>query len=379
MIFASRFHAYGLFSLLTAAAAHAACRDPIQWPYAASSVWNTALGSGAAFAPANLFAGPPGSGKDAPFDMMSDDDYMIVTAESDPVVSWYNQGHWGSPYTPEAYCRITGPLVQQLHMPSTLNISTFGNNNAAAILQPDGRTLLFTQPIYICGPGAPVLSLKMPAGEESADIRNDQGTLGGHGGSGLNAIGGTIRKGELMPGAPPIAHALKLQFYAHLFYYRPLDGNRSNCFHWPANTCDGYMDDCSSQPTECYGGTDPLLTPGALLAVPAAAAAALNASLSTVPARRLLHALANYGGYVVDDTAWNSTSINTEHGVTDEFAAAYGYSFRVTSAAVGPAAAWYSDQLALFRALHVVTSNGPASPGGGGAPLQPPPPPFCAG
>ena len=70
----------------------------------------------------------------------------------------------------------------------------------------------------------------------------------------------------------------------------------------------------------------------------------------------------------------------TEHGVSDEFEAAYGHPFAVDTASAGgtPARAWLDDLLALFRALAVVTSNGPGTPGGGGAPLAPPPPPFCA-
>ena len=373
---AGRASLFSLLPLAVAAAGAPACRDAVAWPFAAESIWNTAIGTGAVFSPAGLFTGAPGSGKEAPFDMMSDDDYLIVTTADMPQVNWYNQGHWGGPNTYEAYCNISGPLVQQLHMPPELNISTWGNNNAAAILQPDGRTLLLMQPLYVCGPGAPVLALALSPSTRTADIRG-LGTLGGHGGSDLNAIGGTIRLGELLPGAPPIAHALKIEFFAHLFYYRPLDGNRSQCYRWPANACDGYMDACASQPQGCYNGTDPLFTPGALLAVPAAAAAVLNATLATEPARRLLHALSQYGGYIVDDTYWNSTSICTEHGVQDEFAAAYSYPYRVTSAATGAAADWYADQLAIFRALSIVVNNEPGSPGGGGTPLQPPPPPFC--
>jgi hypothetical protein len=242
---------------------------------------------------------------------------------------------------------------------------------------PDGRTLFFMQPLYVCGPGAPVLALELSRDSNTSDIRG-LGTLGGHGGSNLNAIGGTIRKGELLPGAPPMAHALKFEFFANLYYFRPPDGNRSRCFHWPATACDGYMSDCASQPRLCYNGTDALLTPGALLAVPAAAASALNASLRTAPARAILHALKNYGAYLVDDTAWNSTSICTEHGVADEFQAAYGFPYRVTANTVGAGAEWYADQLALFRALSIVTNNAPETPGGGGTPLQPLPPPFCA-
>lgn len=120
------------------------------------------------------------------------------------------------------------------------------------------------------------------------------------------------------------------------------------------------------------------MRPGALLAIGSADAVALNASLATEPARALLGALATYGGYLVDDTYWNSTAICTEHGVVDDFAAEWGFSFTVTANDAAPAArAWYADLLALFRALAVVTSNAPGAPGGGGAPLAPPPPPFC--
>lgn len=286
------------------------------------------------------------------------------------------QGHWGGPTTPAAYCTVTGPEVRALHFPSSVNISTFGNNNAAALLLPDNDTLQLMQPLYVCGGGSPVLALELPQGENSTSIRGP-GTLGGHGGSGLNAIGGTIRLGELLPGAPPIAHALKLEFYAHQYYYRPPSGNRSQCFHWPAVACDGYCFDCAGSPDECYGGANPLLTPGALLAVPPDAAPALNASLRTAPARRALAALATFGGYLVDDTAWNASSICTEHGVQDEFRATYGFAFGVNANERGSAGAWYADLVAIFRALAIVVNNGPATPGGGGTPLAPPPPPFC--
>ena len=41
------------------------------------------------------------------------------------------------------------------------------------------------------------------------------GSLGAHGGSGLSAVGGMIRLGELLPSAPPIRHAIKLELFAH--------------------------------------------------------------------------------------------------------------------------------------------------------------------
>ena len=97
---------------------------------------------------------------------------------------------------------------------------------------------------------------------------------------------------------------MQLEFYAHLFYFRPPTGNRSDCYSWPAVQCDGYAFAPCSQDPGCYGGTTHGMRPGALLAIPQAAAQSLNATLSTEPARRILGALSTFGAYVVDDTYW---------------------------------------------------------------------------
>lgn len=353
------------------------CRDAKEWPFNASSIWNTAIGDAATLVPAHLFdpADIRGDGARAFWNFHSDDDYFFVTLASDPLVPWYNQGHWGGPASATAYCNTTGSLVQQLRFPADATVEMWGNNNAAALLQPDGDTLVLTQPLYVCSPGAPVLSI-LDRAHGTASIRGD-GALGGHGGSGLSALGGAVRRGELARGAPPIAHALKLELFAHWWYYRPLNGSREDCFSWPAIACDGYFNSCATD-KGCYNGTEPNVRPGALLAIGATDAAALNASLATEPARAILRALATFGGYLVDDTYWNATAICTEHGVADDFAVEWGFNFTVTAGDVTPGArAWYGDLLAIFRALSVVTSNAPDAPGGGGVPLAPPPPPFC--
>jgi hypothetical protein len=71
----------------------------------------------------------------------------------------------------------------------------------------------------------------------------------------------------------------------------------------------------------------------------------------------------------------NASQVTTERGVVDEFEEAYGFSFDVS--ATLPLTPWYTDILALLRALRVVANNAPGSPGGGGQPLAPLPPPFC--
>jgi hypothetical protein len=257
-----------------------------------------------------------------------------------------------------------GRLVGDIIFPANWTFSNYGNN-AAAILLPDGHSINNTQPLYRCVAGGPVMS-QVPWNPRSAfdDIVYGNGTWGAHGGSSLSSIGGTIRLGELLPDTPPPQHALKLQLYASTYYYSQRPG-----FVWPALNCDGYAFDPSS-PLH-YGGSNPYLSPGSLLAVPAAVAGSLN--VTTLPGRKILYALSQFGGYLVDDTAANRGTIGTEAGVTAEFATAYGYAFD----AVAGSGAFFDDLLAIFSALQIVVNNGPGNVGGGGTPMQPPPPPFC--
>ena len=352
------------------------CRSPLKWPFNSSSIWNTALGSSATFAPTALF--PPSGGPRAAFFSLGVDEMVFLPASgSDPLTPWYNQGHWGQPKTPAAYCTVTGPQLESLHVPFNFTSTNFGGNNAVSLLLPDQETVLTMQPVYRCSPGSPLLALLPAPGQGTANLVTESGNLGGHGGSGLSGLGGALRLGEMLPASPPIPHAIQLEFYAHLFYYLPPSGNHSQCYTWPATQCDGYcFSNCTENPG-CYGGSNPHLLPGALLAVPASEVAAVNASLSTAPARRLLQVLATFGGYVVDDTYWNATGITAEKGVAEEFSAAYGFGMVTDANAKGEGAQWYGDFLTLMRALQVVTNNRPETQGGGGAPLAPPPPPFC--
>ena len=351
-----------------------ACRDPKAWPYNATSVWNTPIGGDAVYVPAHLFPGaPPRLG------IFVDTDYFVATAGADPLIPWYSQGWWNS--TPHCEQLPWSPRVGAVPWPPALTI-TAGGNNALALLLPDGDSLIFTQPAYRCSPTAPLLGLR-DASHGTGSLRG-LGNWGGHGGSALNAIGGSLRVGELLPAggggsggggaAAPPPHVLKLQLWAARYYYGPAHGATwSTCHRWPALVCDGYFMDPA-----LYNGTNAALKPGALLALPPAALPSLLASLSTAPARALAWTLAHYGGLLADDTYADRATFNAEAGFTDAFQAAWGWPFEAAPGDARPgAAAWLADVLALFRALQVVDSNGPGAPGGGGAPLQPPPPPFC--
>ena len=131
-----------------------------------------------------------------------------------------------------------------------------------------------------------------------------------------------------------------------------------------ATVIDDYAD-----PTT-YGGSNPNLGPGSLLAL----SPTFDLSgLATTPGKILAQAFIDYGAYVVDDTYWNDWAIATEQGpngrVADEFATLYG--FAMSSPDNSP---FKQDVITIFQALQVVTNNSASSVGGGGTPrVQSPP------
>ena len=192
----------------------------------------------------------------------------------------------------------------------------------------------------------------------------------------MSSFGGAIRIGELLPTSPPITHALKLEFYAHEYYYFNYSSNDyTSCYTWPAVGCDSYW----NQPAAGYNGTtNSYIKPGALLAVPPNEAGAVNDSLLTIPGKKILDALTNYGGYIVDDTACPSAAICMEHAVNGELIETYGYSVAIENPLTSTQGAdFFADLVTIFRALAVVTNNAVDNVGGGGNPRAPAPPPFC--
>lgn len=365
------------FSALAFAAANSqpACRDRYLWPFSKQSIWNTPIGSGAVYVPANIYiddSGPLGP----PVEFHNDQDLIVRASDSDPLVDWHDDsGNF------PGMCGATGPVRQQVPMPHDWVTDCVANNNGGALLLPDNVTLVQMQPLYRGTAGGPIIAWWHTGAPQPFPWNNsilEDGLWGAHGGSGLSAIGGTIRLGELLPGAPPIRHALKLELWAHAFYYYNYSSlNYSSCYTWPAVGCDSYWNQRSGPG---YNGSNPFVKPGALLAVPPGAAPVVLAGLRTEPGRRILQALVDFGGYLVDDTGsrQGGGALCMERGVTAELRAAYNVSVAIedplTPAQGGDL---YADLLAVFRALSVVTNNAPASIGGGGTPRQPPPPPIC--
>src|SRR5207249_3775132 len=168
------------------------------------------------------------------------------------------------------------------------------------------------------------------------------GVDGGHGGSRLSSLGGTIRLGELVSGGV-IRHVMKVNVYGLNNYY--YDGTTQG-YRWPASQADG----CAAT---CYGGTVPALRMGSLLTIPASVNID-NLGLETEPAKILARAFQDYGAYAVDDTAWSVYAIATEFSpqgrVDDEFSTAWGFPINAASKGVP----WARDMDRLFGALNVV-------------------------
>jgi hypothetical protein len=214
----------------------APCRDRFLWPFNASSIWNTPIGSSAVYVDAGIYNNADAA-HGPPVEFHNDQDWIIRASASDPVVQWVDDsGNF------PGMCSATGPFApENISFPAQLVTDCVANNNGAGVLLPDDRTLVQMQPLYVPKAGGPIIAWWHTGAPQPfpwhVDILGD-GNLGAHGGSGLSSFGGTIRQGELLPGAAPISHALKLELWAHAYYYYNWTSrNYSSCYTWPAVGC----------------------------------------------------------------------------------------------------------------------------------------------
>jgi len=366
-------------------------RDPLKWPFASTSIWNMPIGSNAVYAPANIpaiFDEP-----DTPVDEMEwasmpsvDWDIIVLT----PTAPLTDINHSSAEWTGADRCDATDdPPSRLFRLPMPSNFIVPNGlpgtpNGSAAFLKPDGRTLIQTQPFTRCVAGEPGTTSTNRFFFPPVDLYGD-GIKGSHGGSGLSAIGGSLRLGELRPGSQEgPRHALKLNVYSALILYDCSDSVfQSDCYRWPADRADIHA-------AATYGskrlGNSPEMKMGALLAIPAS----VNLStmgLETEPGKQLAWTLQNYGAYINDTQEVQAFTFDAESGpgpdglftsFKAQFEADYGFpleqSWRGTS---GNTSLWSSDMQKLMTALHVVTNNGPSSIGGGGTPRQPLAPPLA--
>jgi hypothetical protein len=321
-------------------------RDKWLWPFSSTSIWNMPIGANAKYVPANL--------QKAGF-FGADLEYFYKLKSTDPLRPVLSPGNFGpGRCTGKQSMGISLPVPDNLIVPDATSQPYSTPNNAAAFLMPDGKTIEQLEPLARCTPGGNIHGWRNPWG--GVDIYGD-GIKGTHFGSGLSAIGGSIRRGELTSDEP-IRHAIKILVWGkkYLHYSKSVPGYR-----WPADRTDRYAADE-------YKGTNSKLVQGSLLAIPPHVKMT-SLGLKTIPAQKIFKALQNYGAYIVDDAYWDAHYLAVEQGVPEEFRQHYGYDFE------GKSGVFYEDMMKLFSALHVVDNNRPDNIGGGGrlrAPLAPP-------
>ncbi|MEM7340550.1 MAG: hypothetical protein AAF467_17970 [Actinomycetota bacterium] len=345
-------------------------RDPIEYPFAWNSPWNLPLGSGARYLPADIE--PPGWGPGI------DEDVLFL--DPDAPLRRINRTTVGWERTPTRCGGLVAGVFQfgGDALPVTPGFTTeptYTNNtpnHAGAFLEPDGRTIRQSQPVHVCSDGRVVTKVDYP----DDDIISGDGIRGAHGGSGMSSLGGTLRLHDLEKGE--INHALKLTIQAARYLSQNEGGYR-----WPAWKADSYV---NAPPTaSCYyGGTNPAVRMGALLALPPDFD---TDALDTELGQMLGDALQTYGGYVVDDVCWDKFLIATEWGpqgrVTDEVERRWGIEMqsreKATCTSSTPNCRYARDIGAIVDALHVIDNNTPSTPGGPGTRIAPCAPPFRDG
>ncbi len=166
----------------------------------------------------------------------------------------------------------------------------------------------------------------------------------------MSSIGGTLRVGELLPGAPPIHHVLKINLQHH----------NSKLFRWPAITCD-----LGGRQGETFDFTGINVNlEGGLYALPPSIDIK-SMGLETELGKYLARAFQDYGAFLVDGTGWSVYAIETEWSpdgrVIDEFQKAWGFPFQ-NGDLNSP---WARDMAKIFTALNVVMNSARGQTGGG--------------
>jgi hypothetical protein len=360
-------------------------RNALQWPFAASSIWNMPIGSGANYAAAGLHYTTTPNSTEYWYDMPQSDRERIVLTPSAPLTNVYiSTVGWSG----GDRCAATGGLFFAAPIPASYLVPNSTYNNGAAILLADGMTIVQTQPFTKCAGYSYATTMQVPWSLSAWEynLQSGDGILGAHGGSDLATLGGTIRLGELRPGTQ-MRHALKVNVYSAADLGL-CAGNFNACFMWPAATADGYAANSGGGYGSATNNTNSAMKMGALLAIPANVNIN-NIGLQSIPGLMLAWTLQNYGAYIVDSRSGPGFDFSIEDGAAgskaDEFQADYGFPFdgrlgyttlTNSSGQPTPQAQWVSDVRMIIDYLRVVSNNSPTAIGGGGTPLQALAPPF---
>lgn len=303
------------------ASAAAETRYATQWPFAATSPWNTAIGSGAQYANSACTADVQANAGGMPWINASTWSIPIYqTSSIDPFLTVIAGGQQWS---------------VKVHTPVTAQPSPDADHHLA-LIEPgalsedefDGASI--AQPLWIFSYTAAQFDLY----GDGITATSGAGWVHSARASGVSAFGGLIRISDLFSGS--IRHALALEIPESQLEPGPV---------WPASS-DGPN-------TSGYTGHVPM---GTLVAIPSTVNVA---SLGLSPVGTMIAlAMQKYGAYVVDTSG--SFDLDAEPGADSLVAPARG-----------------ADMTKIRSLVQCVSNNGPSSVGGGGTPLAPPPPPFA--
>jgi hypothetical protein len=341
-------------------------RDILKQPFASSSIWNTAIGSAAVYVASGLSNNPNSLGT-VPWPTL--DDERIILKPTAPLtdVRYSAAGFSGADRTV-----TTGAVVDNVPIPANVVINSTTDRSFASLLRPDGRTVVQFVP-FARGAGVAYATTMFQVAD--VDLYGD-GITGAHLDSGLSALGGSLRIGELRPGGQGPRHALKFAVYGATDLFKATTSTEA--WRWPATNA-------SSDAVGTYGvsnnNTHTAMRMGSLLAIPASVNLT-TLGLTTDPGKQFAWTLQNYGAYIVDSQGAPGFTLSVEDGPDGSFPAQflsdYGFALSQTINAGTPSDAFAADMQLLIANLSVVDNNSPSSIGGGGTPRQPAAPAITA-
>jgi hypothetical protein len=357
-------------------------RDAFQLPFDTYSIWNTPLGDQANYQPASMNTDPyknfVESGEPIrAFGLGPEREYVYQATASDSVVSVYrdDKAYDG----PLNRCRPTVPS-QNPFFGDEVNLRINANdlipqnnrNNVTSVYDQTTGKLKEYNGTCRNVVGGPVTASDAYSGADPGqpDMRiKGPGLYGGHGGTTMSGLGGTIRKGELS-GSTPIRHALKMTVQGGHYLYETNPGWR-----WPATQADGYA--YNQNDSQHYRGKNPKYKIGSLLAIPP------SVDISTFqlsePVYKIAWALQNYGVYVVDDSVCNCVNLAMQadgsssgaNSVESEIQTLLPGSVDTAGGVFASSGRFYTDMAKLFPLLQIVDNNTPSTIGGPGIRRQP--------
>lgn len=263
------------------AKAHATGATPgtINAPFASTSIWRRAVPAGATLHALNgaIATTSPSSSWSAGLDLVT----VCKTSPSGKLVNVERSSGWSLP----ARSTSTGEVQYQRRLAATactdVSWNPVGNGLFVLYDAASGTADLGVGAWRV--KGGPLLN-GAPDGTRAhhLDVIAGDGTTGYGRASGLPALGGLLRSGEMRGG---IKHAVAINLPNRLL-------SASRHFTWPASSADA-----SAGIT--YLGSDPALTMGSLLAIPPEVKVA-KLSWHTKEGKNLALAAQRYGWYVVD-------------------------------------------------------------------------------